>query len=472
MKYHYPLNGITAYLMRETRKKDKESECSLRWCVTYKRKRAYYSTGKKLNSTDWKLFEKSEEADFEVKSKALYLKETKKDLSDYFENKLKPAIKKLELNFSLDTLNRELGKSDITTVNDAFRAKIDELINDNKIGNSTIYQSTLHSLVRFKYYKGLKSREAKRLFVEKCVNKRYITRGKNILTVKSDISFSDITKKFLNEWETFLTETGLAHSTIGIQMRTLRSIVNNGGEPYISDSLYPFGDKKEQYLIPEGDRREIALPIEDIWKIENFDTDIHSLILARDIFVFMFYCNGLNFGDLCRLQYSNIKPSTNEIEFVRKKTRSTNRKPTTIYAPLLPPMVEIMNRHGNKTQDGYIFPFLNGIEPTDKNEKQIKDAISLALNPINSALKTIAAQLNIDGNISTAYTRNSYITHLISEMYLNEIFVKQMVGHSTKKDVTAGYNRITPKKRREINSRLLNPDKEYSTIVKINTHAI
>ncbi len=39
-----------------------------------------------------------------------------------------------------------------------------------------------------------------------------------------------------------------------------------------------------------------------------------------------------------------------------------------------------------------------------------------------------------------------------------------MVGHSTKKDVTAGYVNLTPKKRRQINSKLLNPNKKYTTI--------
>ena len=102
-------------------------------------------------------------------------------------------------------------------------------------------------------------------------------------------------------------------------------------------------------------------------------------------------------------------------------------------------MVEIINRQGNKNQDGYIFPFLNGIAPTSKNERKIKEAINLALDPINSSLKIIANKLELDPEISTSYTRNSYITHLTSEMYVNPIVVRKMVGHSTKKDVTAGY---------------------------------
>jgi len=27
---------------------------------------------------------------------------------------------------------------------------------------------------------------------------------------------------------------------------------------------------------------------------------------ARDLCIFIFFCNGLNFGDLCRLRYENI----------------------------------------------------------------------------------------------------------------------------------------------------------------------
>jgi hypothetical protein len=49
-------------------------------------------------------------------------------------------------------------------------------------------------------------------------------------------------------------------------------------------------------------------------------------------------------------------------------------------------------------------------------------------------------------------------------MYVNPIIVRKMVGHSTKKDVTAGYVNITPKKRREINTKLLNPEKKYTSI--------
>ena len=249
-------------------------------------------------------------------------------------------------------------------------------------------------------------------------------------------------------------------------MRTLRAIVNNrrGNKPYIDAEKYPFGVSRGKYAIPEGGRREIALSIEQIWKIENYQTENVTLATARDIFVFMFYCNGLNFGDLCRLRYEDIDGPNNEIVFQRKKTLRKTAKPTFIYVPILPPMIEIINRQGNKEQDGYIFPFLNGIEPIERNENEIKKTIVSALERINSSLKVIAGELELDPNLSTSYTRNSYISYLTGELLVNPIVVRKMVGHSNRKDVTAGYVNLTVKKRREINSKLLNPEKHYSAI--------
>ncbi len=164
------------------------------------------------------------------------------------------------------------------------------------------------------------------------------------------------------------------------------------------------------------------------------------------------------------LRYKNIDAINIILIFHRKKTQRKTAKPTFIYVPILPPMIEINNQQGNKDQDGYIFPFLNGIEPTDSNERKIINAMRLSLDQINTSLKQIANELGLDPELSSSYTRNSYITHLTSELLVNPIVVRKMVGHSTRKDVTAGYVKLTAKKRREINMKLLNPEKRYTAI--------
>ena len=477
MKFYYSNNGVTVYLMRDIRRKNPDGDCQLKWCITYKRERVYYSTGKTLNGANWNLFEISDEPDFTYKSKALHLKGIKDDLEGYFDITLKKAVSDLitNNNFTFDELDRRLkGRGDIS-VNEAFTKRINALNKYNKAGNEKVYRTVYNALVKFKHYKKKRGSDAKIKFLKWCIEERHKTSSKDFLVLDDKIEFNEITPKFLSECEDFWRETNISDASIGLYMRTIRALINNkpfiknkddtGGDPYLTDNRYPFGDENGKYSIPEGGRRNLALPIRDIWKIESFETSNYGIELARDIFMFQFFGNGMNFGDLCRLQFSNINSYTNEISFIRKKTRDTKKgKPEPICVPILPPMVEIINRHGNKDQSGYIFPFLNGIKPSAKNESKIKSTISDALIKINSSLKIISAELNLPSNLSTSWTRNSYITHLTSEMYISHILVKQMVGHSTRKDVTAGYNSATPDKRREINSQLLNPDKKYNAI--------
>ena len=373
----------------------------------------------------------------------------KETLQSFFDITLRPVIDELAVNnsFSFEALDAILNNRTTISINEAFEKRIESLAMEYKIGNATIYRTTLNALKRYKYYQTIRNRKEKGEFIQLCTKNKYKSKGKNKLDIQVNIQFEDLTPSFFNECETFWRETGITDSTIGLYMRTIRALINNkeGETPYISEKNYPFGTKRGKYIIPEGGRREIALSIEDIWRIEDYETDHPQVLLAKDIFAFMFYCNGLNFGDLCRLRYDNIDAPSGEIVFQRKKTLRKGEKPTFIYAPMLPPMVEIINRHGNKEQDGYIFPFLNGIEPTIQNERNIKRQINFALDPINSSLKQIATALELDPNISTSYTRNSYISHLVSEMFVNPIIVRKMVGHSTKKDVTAGYVNLTAK---------------------------
>ena len=473
--FEYIFNNVKVALILK-RKSKNETKSRVFWRITYKRKQVYYFTGKSYTESEWE--------EFQTTNKQKY-REDKDDFQEYLDKTLKPLIRKLAVSnsFSFEDLNRELRGTGETTVNDAFENRIKMLHKYYKVGNANAYRTAFNALLKFAHYKKIRGSEEKEKFVTICIEDKHKIVGDETIKLDDVIQFSEITTKFLNECERFWRLIQLSDASISMYMRSFRALINNkpfikdieetGGNPYLTGDKYPFGEGTGKYIIPEGGRRQIALPIEDIWRIEDYETDNTGLIFARDIFMFMFYCNGLNFGDLCRLRFSDINTYTNEIKFVRKKTRSTKKgDPLPIYAPILPPMTEIINRHGNKDQKDYIFPFLNGIEPLDKNENRIKTVISDALVPINSSLKIIASDLELDPELSTSYTRNSYITHLTSELYISDILVKQMVGHSTRNDVTAGYNNPTPKKRREINSQLMNPNKEYAKVITLTTNVV
>jgi integrase/recombinase XerD len=428
MKYYYANNGITAYLMRDIRKKDPASECPLRWCITYKRKRVYYSTGIFLNETDWNLFENSAELDFNFKTKARHLKEHKDDLGRYFETKLKPVIKELAADFSFEALNAKLGKSDILTVNDAFQAKIDTLISNNRIGNATIYRTVKHSLEGFK--------------------------GKNI-------SFDEITVPFLNKYEKYLSDNrGVKTATISLYMRTLRAVINNEGNPYLKGDAYPFGRGK--YVPKTSKGVKVALTLKQIHAIENFECRDALTELCRDLWLFSFYGSGINFTDIFRLKYSDIV--IGELTFVRFKTRNTRNDETYISVPILEPMKRIIQKHGNRGKGGYIFPFLNDCRTEAERRKKIFNLT----HESNKRIKAICKELrNDDGtmmipnyDLVNNYTaRHSYAT-ILNQLGVPESYISQQLGHSNR-NVTQGYfGEFDRELRFKYNSLLLNKEND------------
>lgn len=423
MKFHYSNNGITAYLMRDIRKKDPEGDCPLRWCVTYKRNRRYYSTGISLNLKDWELFEASENSDFNFKTKARHLKENKNDLEVYFENKLKPIVKELIDNFTFEGLANKLGKSDISNLNEAFQAKIVDLYENDRVNYAESFKSTLKSIEDFS--------------------------GR-------DINFNSITPDFLLKYEKHLLNSGKTVTTVGFYMRNLRVIINGDGEPYLKGGKYPFGVGGYKYTIPKGERREMALELGQIHMIQAHKCESSSEIY-RNMWVFSFYGNGINMTDICRLKYSEIQ--NGEITFIRKKTKNKRRTVVRIYIPITRPIQDIINKHGNKNKDGYIFPFLNGIE----TEKQIVRKIADVTKSVNETIRHITKELNLPDGITAYSTRHSYVT-ILERMNVPRIFIQNSLGHTTE-SVTDNYSKMAERELRFKYNSLLLP-KSNDEIVK------
>ena len=454
--FDYSNGDVTATLTRKVRNKGDEV-APVFWRVTYNRRHKLLKTGLSFSKEEWNDF----------LNRSLFKHKDKKDtLKKYFDNILKKAINALVENgdFSFDGLSMALNKGDLKSVNDAFRAKIKEMEERYAVGGTDVYRGTYKALLAFVNYKKLKNRDAKDKYIQNYRERKRITAGDNVFKIDEvKISWDEITVQFLNDWETFLLESGSSISTVAIRMRTIRTLINNkGGDPYLTGSRYPFG--MGRYLIQEDAPRETFIKLSDVWRMEDYVPKNEAVKFSIDMFTFQFYGSGLNFKDLCLLRCENIE--NGEVRFTREKAVRRGRRIEHTKIPLLPPMMDIINRWGNKDMSGYIFPFLNGIEPKKKNESDIKQKVSELLRTININLKTVARELNLPSDLSTNFARHSYMTHMISEEYLNEIIIKQMVGHSTR-DVTSKYNTLTPDKRREINSRLLNPEKDYSKTIAI-----
>jgi len=255
---------------------------------------------------------------------------------------------------------------------------------------------------------------------------------------KAGLKFEHLTPEFLRNYERWFVGKGRSITTIGINLRSVRAVINvaiQQGMMSIAD--YPFGKRK--YIIPTGRNIKKALTLEVIAKIYNYVTEPRSVNdLCRDYWIFIYLCNGLNVKDLCLLTYKNIQGDF--IVFNRAKTiRSRRSNPEPIRIALKDDSKRIIAKWGQHqfSQDTYIFPQLKiGMTP-----KKQRDNIGLLIHLINEHMKKIAAELGICKPITTYYARHSFATILKNSGVSTE-FISEALGHSslqTTKNYLAGF---------------------------------
>jgi integrase/recombinase XerD len=221
-----------------------------------------------------------------------------------------------------------------------------------------------------------------------------------------------------------MLSNGNSVTTIGIYLRSLRTLFNNAiAEGMISKELYPFGKKK--YEIPTGKNVKKALTLSDIELVYNYKSQPGSMTeRAKDYWVFMYLCNGINVKDLCLLKYENIKGDI--LEFERAKTARTKRTVEPIRVVITEDVKAIIKKWGNWNKDSknYIFPVLEkGLSP--ERERQL---IQQLTQVINCHMKAIAKELEISTSITTYAARHSFAT-ILQRSGVSTEFISEALGH-------------------------------------------
>lgn len=395
--------GVTVNLTRTSRKK-------IVWCVTFQRVRTYYNAGVDLTDAEWKLYLN--------KSKAEKIKEFAKSVQTYYDNALKIHIKALAESgtFSIDTLNIRLSKTAGDDLMAAFDLKIERMKADDRIGNASFYQC-----------------------------------AKNSITAYTDkkLKISDITVSWLNGYYKHLIskEKPISYATAGMYLRSLRVLLNDAKAlGLIAETNYPFG--KNKFVIPTQKGRDLSLELADIKRIAEYKCDSKTMEMCRDLWLFSFLANGINFGDMLTLKFENI--SKNEIYFMRAKTIRTSTEKTDIVIPILEPLQDIINKWGNEPNPKkYIFPFLNDC----KNKTDIKREIMNVIRLTNNQIKKVTLALNM-ADISTYNARHSYAT-ILAKKRVPESYIAESLGHSKKTVTQCYYGGYNKKERITYNSLLL-----------------
>lgn len=375
-------NGVVVSVLLDTRTINKEGTYPVKIKVYFQGKPKYYSTGICMSTKD-----ELEEV-LESKSKKNI------EIQDIIGKELSRILKNVDIlvergTFSFSNLNNMLGKNIGGTLNEMISAKIKELDNEEKFSSSAFYKGTLSLL------------------------KRYI---------KHDVLINEVTVEWLNGLEKFILKTA-SQTTVAMNMRNIRTIMNIAKQTgVIRESDYPFGRGK--YQIKEGSGKKKALNKKQLKAIAEYSDGSMTTEFYRDLWLFIYFCNGLNVADLISLKFSDIQ--NGEISFIRKKTKDRTRDVKRIYAAITPEMYSIINKWGNDPKKSvYIFPFLKPGDSAWEHEKKKKNLTKL----INKRMKMIGEKLNF-GKITTYVARHTYATVLRNEGVPISI-ISPMLGHSS-----------------------------------------
>jgi integrase/recombinase XerD len=361
----------------------KDEKCKVSIRITFQRKKRYYPSKTSLTVKDFTRIMTAKRRNEEDNK-------TYKEIRS-FETKALKAIEALPVftfgqfeNIYLE--NREATDS----IAFGFDKYIKELKEEKRIGTAVSYETAKGSLESFK--PGLK--------------------------------FADITKPLLTKYENWMYDAGKSKATVGIYLRSLRTIFNRAS---IDKSLYPFGDGNGKYSIPTGRNIKKALTLEEIAKIFRYEAiPGTSEEMARDYWIFIYLCNGINLKDFCLLKRKNIDGDI--LRFERSKTTRSKKEQEPIKVSLKPEAKAIILKYGvpSIAPESYIFPHLQkGM--TAVRERQI---IQQVTKTVNKFMKRIGKELEISKPVTTYSARHSFAT-ILKRSGANVSFISDALGHSS-----------------------------------------
>lgn len=361
----------------------KNGECSIKIKVTFNRKRKYYPTGLYLKPTEYQ----------KLLTASRRNKDQKELLSKitHLHIKAENTINNLIL-FTFDNFEEsffELRNTE-NSVDFAFEKYINELMSENRIGTAVSYNCAKNSLSSF----------------------------------KPNLTFAEITPKLLNHYEKWMVENEKSLTTVGIYLRSLRTIYNSQN---IDKSIYPFGEKKGKYSIPNGKNIKKALNIKEIGKIYSFTNHTNKTMeMAKDYWLFLYLCNGMNVKDFCLLKWKNIKDNT--LRYSRAKTKRSKKDNKLITVALKPETWEIINKWGihSLNKEAFIFPHLK----TGMNATEERATYQQLTKTINKYMKIIAHDIGINKNVTTYFARHSFAT-VLKRSGTNISMISELLGHSS-----------------------------------------
>ncbi|MBW6492836.1 MAG: site-specific integrase [Lentimicrobium sp.] len=399
------ISGTYKFKMRTTAP-NSNNEYAILLEISKSGKRGYISLKVSGNRDDWD----EEQERFIIKkglrtAEGKMANEERKLKNDFIEKlniRIKDIISQFEKNNTDWTINQFktefLGKKNHSNAFKYFKKHIDNLLETGHTGNARVYSETLHMLELF--------------------DKKFASRV-----------FSEIDLRYIKSFDTYLQKRAVSGNARSVYLRTIRSMLNKAiQDKEASAETYPFGKGGFQIGSIETRTAKRYLPREQLEILKNNQSIIPSREFARCIFLFSYYCQGINFVDMAKLKTSNIivTDKGKRILYKREKTKNKkNAKPLDIkISSEIQELIDLMKTY-KLPLDNYLLPI---VTVNHKNQKKLYDHIKNRGKRVNKNLKDLGEDLGFELKLTTYVSRHTMAMQLQSNKIPVEI-ISQVLGH-------------------------------------------
>lgn len=205
----------------------------------------------------------------------------------------------------------------------------------------------------------------------------------------ANIIMEHITPLRMNKYITYLNKSKLSSTTINIYVTLLKVVINYAIDMrYVKYELDPFTKVK----IPTSKKRETQITVEELKVIRDKDLKFYNLNVTRDIFMLTYYLAGMNLVDLLEQDFRS-----NEICYVRKKTRNTKDGEFKIAFTVPQEAKPLIQKYMNKSNGKLVFG-------------SYKNYIS-CYNLLARKIKELGRVAGVKHNFTLYSARKSFVQH-------------------------------------------------------------
>ncbi len=257
-----------------------------------------------------------------------------------------------------------------------------------------------------------------------------------------------ISLDYVKSWVNFMQKRGIrkpnSEATQGMFLRAFKHIVT----AYDLESEKLFGKKKDNLIEipiskPKVGRK--ALSIEEVRMIKSCKVSTETEQEAKDIWLFSYYCSGMNVFDIVLLKWEQIDLIEKELIFIRRKTSHTRKDDNVeITIQLNDSVIDIIERRGINDCK-YVFGYITGKEGQETLYRIKNNLLSRVNNNIHKIGKSVKIPANKLKYLTSYSARHSYAS-VLKNKGEDIALISDQLGH-TSIEITRTYLGLHDKKK-------------------------